>query len=77
MDRDSQRKDLIFEQLSTEELEKLLAQDFAATGEGAPNTEYIMAIMRVIKERENGAEHQVDVDAAWKAFQEEYLSGGN
>ncbi len=74
MDRDSQRKDLIFEQLSTEELEKLLAQDFAATGEGDPNAEYIMAIMRVIKEREKGAGHQVDVDAAWKDFQEEYLN---
>lgn len=72
MGRDSQRKYPIFEQLSTEELEKLLAQDFAATGDEEPDVDYIMAIMGVIKEREKAAGHQVDVDAAWKDFQEEY-----
>ena len=72
MERDSQRKYPIFEQLSTEELEKLLAQDFAATGEEEPDVDYIMAIMGVINEREKAAEHQIDVDAAWKDFQEEY-----
>ena len=71
MERENQRKYPIFEQLSTEELEKLLAQDFAATDE-APDVDYIMAIMGVINEREKAAEHQSNVDAAWKDFQEEY-----
>lgn len=71
MERENQRKYPIFEQLSTEELEKLLAQDFAATDE-APDADYIMAIMGVINEREKAAEHQSNVDAAWKDFQEEY-----
>ena len=56
----------------TEELEKLLAQDFAATGEEEPDVDYIMAIMGVINEREQAAGRQIDVDAAWKDFQEEY-----
>lgn len=74
MEREIQRKYPILETLSTEELEKLLAQDFAATGEEKPDVDYIMAIMGVIKEREKAAGHQttVDVDAAWKDFQEEY-----
>ena len=74
MEREIQRKYPILETLSTEELEKLLAQDFAATGEEEPDVDYIMAIMGVIKEREMAAGHQttVDVDAAWKDFQEEY-----
>lgn len=72
MERENQRKYPIFEQLSTEELEKLLAQDFAATGEEEPDVDYIMAIMGVINEREKAAGRQVDVDAAWKDFQEEY-----
>ena len=74
MEREIQRKYPILETLSTEELEKLLAQDFAATGEEEPDVDYIMAIMGVIKEREMAAGHQttVDVDVAWKDFQEEY-----
>lgn len=72
MERENQRKYPIFEQLSTEELEKLLAQDFAATDGEEPDVDYIMAIMGVINEREKAAGHQSDVDAAWKEFQEEY-----
>lgn len=72
MERENQRKYPIFEQLSTEELEKLLAQDFAATDGEEPDADYIMAIMGVINEREKAAGHQSDVDAAWKEFQEEY-----
>lgn len=72
MERKSQRKYPVLEQLTTEELEKLLAQDFAATGDEEPDAEYIMAIMGVIKERETAAGHGPDVDAAWKDFQEEY-----
>ena len=71
MEREIQRK-YPFEQLSTEELEKLLVQDFAATGEAEPDVDYIMAIMEVIDEREKAAGRQVDVDAAWKEFQNEY-----
>ena len=72
MEREKQRKYPIFEQLSTEELENLLAQDFAATDGADPDVDYIMAIMEVINEREKAAGHQSDVDAAWKDFQEEY-----
>lgn len=71
MARENQRKYPIFDQLSTEELQKLLAQDFTATDED-PDVDYIMAIMEVITERKKAAEHRVDVDAAWKEFQENY-----
>jgi len=71
MERENQRKYPIFDQLSTEELEKLLVQDFAATDE-EPDVDYIMAIMEVITERKKAAGCQADVDAAWKDFQENY-----
>lgn len=72
MERDEKRKYPIFEQLSTEELNNLLAQDFAAMDEEGPDVDYIVAIMEVINKREQAAEHQSDVDAAWKEFQEQY-----
>ena len=72
MERDEKRKYPIFEQLSTEELNNLLAQDFAAMDEEGPDVDYIMAIMEVINKREQAAEHQSDVDVAWKEFQEQY-----
>lgn len=72
MEREEKRKYPIFEQLSTEELNNLLAQDFAAMDEEGPDVDYIMAIMEVINKREQAAEHQTDVDAAWKEFQEQY-----
>lgn len=72
MEREEKRKYPIFEQLSTEELNNLLAQDFAAMDEEGPDVDYIMAIMEVINKREKAAEHQSDVDAAWKNFQEQY-----
>ena len=64
----------IFEQLSTEELEKLLAQDFVATNGAEPDIDYIMAIMEVIQKREAEASQSVpvDVDAAWKDFRDNY-----
>ena len=71
MERENQRKYPIFDQLSTEELEKLLVQDFAATDED-PDVDYIMAIMEVITERKKAEGRQSDVDAAWKDFQENY-----
>ena len=72
MERENRRKYPIFDQLSTEELEKLLAQDFVATDGEEPDVDYIMAIMGVINKRETAAGHQPDVDAAWKEFQEDY-----
>ena len=72
MEREEKRKYPIFEQLSTEELNNLLAQDFAAMDEEGPDVDYIMAIMEVINKRKQAAEHQTDVDAAWKEFQEQY-----
>ena len=71
MERENQRKYPIFEQLSTEKLEKLLVQDFAVT-DGEPDVDFIMAIMEVINERKKAAGCQADVDAAWKDFQDEY-----
>lgn len=72
MERENQREYPVFEQMSTEELEKLLAQDFAASDGEEPDVDYIMAIMGVINEREKAAGCRSDVDAAWKEFQEEY-----
>jgi hypothetical protein len=71
MEREIRRK-YPFEKLSTEELENLLAQDFAATDGAEPDVDYIMAIMEVINEREKAVGRQSDVDAAWKEFQNEY-----
>lgn len=71
MEREIRRK-YPFEKLSTEELENLLAQDFAATDGAEPDVDYIMAIMEVINEREKAVGRQSDVGAAWKEFQNEY-----
>ena len=67
-----QRKNVTFEQLNTEKLERLLVQDFVTSAENEANLDYIMAILRRIKEKEMSAEHQIDVNAAWKDFQENY-----
>ena len=71
MERETQRKYPIFDQLSTEELEELLVQDFSVADE-EPDVDYIMAIMEVIAERKKAAGRQIDVDAAWEDFQENY-----
>ncbi|WP_312281695.1 hypothetical protein [Oscillibacter sp.] len=62
------------EQLSTEELEKLLLQDFVASSGSEPDVDYIMAIMEVIQKREaeTSAAECVDVDKAWNDFKENY-----
>lgn len=62
--------------LSTEELERLLQQDFIMNGDSdtEPDTDYIMAIMEVIMSREHtdpDTSKQI-TDAAWKDFQENY-----
>lgn len=61
------------EHLSTEELEKLLCQDLALDDDLEQDSEYIMAIMEVISRRDTDkTTHTVDVDAAWRDFQENY-----
>lgn len=54
------------EQLSTQALEDLLQQDFAA-GEDHSNPDLVMAIMEVMEQRTPQAAPAVDVDAAWNA----------
>lgn len=71
MERDEKRKYPIFEQLTTEELDNLLVQDFAAMDEDGPDEDYILAIMEVIGKRE-APQRQTGADAAWKEFQEQY-----
>ncbi|WP_312159751.1 DUF4367 domain-containing protein [Oscillibacter sp.] len=67
------------EQLSTEELEKLLLQDFVAPSGSEPDVDYIMAIMEVIQKREaeTSAAECVDVDKAWNDFKENYQEKSN
>ena len=61
------------EQMRTEELEALLQQEFAAADGGEPDVDYIMAIMEVMKQRDaNPPAAEVDVDAAWRDFKENY-----
>lgn len=60
--------------LDTEQLEQLLRQEFDSADAAEPDTDYIMAIMEVIREREmeSSGEARPDVDAAWRDFQENY-----
>ena len=61
------------EQMRTEELEALLQQEFTAADGGEPDVDYIMAIMEVMKQRDaNPSAAEVDVDAAWRDFKENY-----
>ena len=61
------------EQMRTEELEALLQQEFTAADGGEPDVDYIMAIMEVMKQRDaNPPAAEVDVDAAWRDFKENY-----
>lgn len=74
MDYRKDGQDLSYlEHLSTEELEKLLCQDLALDDDLEQDSEYIMAIMEVISRRDTDkTTHTVDVDAAWRDFQENY-----
>lgn len=67
------------EHMSTEELEKLLSQDFSASNDTEPDVNYIMAIMEVIQKRkaEASGKEPVDVDAAWKDFKKNYQGQAN
>ena len=61
------------EQMRTEELEARLQQEFTAADGGEPDVDYIMAIMEVMKQRDaNPPAAEVDVDAAWRDFKENY-----
>lgn len=61
------------EQMRTEELEALLQQEFTAADGGEPDVDYIIAIMEVMKQRDaNPPAAEVDVDAAWRDFKENY-----
>lgn len=58
-------------QKSTEELEELLALDFAHDNGSDTNADYILTIMEVIREREGAKpEQEAKVDAAWNEFLE-------
>lgn len=62
------------EHLSTEQLEELLSQDFVSSRTSDPDPDYIIAIMEVMKKREaeSPTGPEIDVDAAWREFQEDY-----
>lgn len=58
-------------QKSTEELEELLALDFAHDNSSDTNADYILTILEVMKEREGAnSEQEAEVDAAWSEFLE-------
>lgn len=65
----SEKSDPLFDQLSTEELERLLR-----TPDGTePDIDFILKVMEVIQSREDETDtQQPDVDNAWKEFQENY-----
>lgn len=64
------------EQMSTEELERLLYQDVVSSRMSEPDPTYIKAIMEVIEKREAQAPADpladLDVEAAWHVFQADY-----
>ncbi len=67
--RGSERRDYSrFEKLSTEELRNILYQDSMLDEEDASDAGAILAISAILAEREQN----IDVDAAWAAFQKEY-----
>lgn len=73
-DRTPNKEYSILKYLSTEELEQLLCQDFDTSDAVEPDTNYIMAIMGVIRERETMTSPNTGniVDAAWNDFCENY-----
>lgn len=60
--------------LSNEELERLLQQEFIASDDRELDEDYFMAIVEVMKSREEVTpEDQEEAKAAWKNFQENYM----
>lgn len=60
---------LAWEEMTTQELDDLLWQDFAAGQEGFLDPDDILDIMEVINSREEDTPTDADVQAAWEAFQ--------
>lgn len=73
---ENQGKDPSWEELSTQELNDLLAHDFAALEDGVLNTEAILAITEVINHREEGTPTDADVQAAWADFRARIRENG-
>ena len=69
VDGHNKKSDPLLDQLSTEELERLLR-----TPDGAePDVDFILKVMEVIQSREDESDTpQPDVDNAWKEFQDNY-----
>lgn len=60
--------------LSNEELERLLQQEFIASDDRELDEDYFMAIVEVMKSREEVTpEDRKEAKAAWKNFQENYM----
>lgn len=60
--------------LSDEELERLLQQEFAASDDRELDEDYFAAIAEVMKSRERETpEDREEAEAAWKDFQENYV----
>lgn len=57
-----------WEDLTTQELDDLLAQDFAAGQDGLLDTEAILAMTEVINRREEDTPTDAGVQAAWERF---------
>ena len=57
-----------WEDLTTQELDDLLAQDFAAGQDGLLDTEAILAMTEVINNREEDTPIDADLQAAWETF---------
>lgn len=69
VDGHNKKSDPLLDQLSTEELERLLRTPDSAE----PDVDFILKVMEVIQSREDESDTpQPDVDNAWKEFQENY-----
>lgn len=69
VDGHNKKSDPLLDQLSTEELERLLRTPYGAE----PDVDFILKVMEVIQSREDESDTpQPDVDNAWKEFQENY-----
>lgn len=60
--------------ISNEELERLLQQEFIASDDRELDEDYFMAIVEVMKSREKVTpEDQEEAKLAWKNFKENYM----
>lgn len=64
--------------LSNEELERLLQQEFIASDDRKLDEDYFIAIVEVMKSRETVApDDRTEATAAWQDFQENYMGQSN